>query len=234
MTKINPLISVIIGVYNGDRYLAETIESILAQTYQPIEIIIVDDGSTDRTAEIAQSFLPQIKYFYKTHDGISATLNYGINLSQGDFIAFLDADDLWIPEKLNLQMEVFNTESEIDVVFGNVQQFISPELDEAEKKSLKIRVEIIPGYFKGTMLVKREVFNYVGLFNTSLKVADFIDWYLKLKDKNLKTSMLTEIVTKRRIHKNNMGIREKESRKDFARAIKTSLDRRRNQKQNDE
>jgi glycosyltransferase involved in cell wall biosynthesis len=99
---------VIIPVFNGEKYLAEAIESILAQCYSPIEIIIVDDGSTDNTPAIAKQY-ESIRYLSQTHGGISAALNNGITISKGNFYAFLDADDLWMPDKLTLQIKTYET-----------------------------------------------------------------------------------------------------------------------------
>jgi len=106
--KDHLLISVIIPVYNCDRYLGEAIESVLSQTYRPLEILIIDDGSTDNSAEIAKSFIPHIQYYYQPHNGfVSKALNRGISLSQGAFLAFLDSDDLWSDSnKLTKQMQV--------------------------------------------------------------------------------------------------------------------------------
>jgi hypothetical protein len=113
------------------------------------------------------------------------------------------------------------------MVFGQVKQFYSPELDEDERKSVRIPAEVMPGVFKGSMLIKRESFFHVGLFETTWRVGDFIDWYLKAAEKGLKSIVLDEVVTLRRIHTANMGIRERGSQTDVVRILKASLDRRR-------
>jgi len=92
--RANSLISVIIPVYNGERYLAEAIESALGQHYRPIEIILVDDGSTDRSAEVAKQVSQSIRYLYQAHGGAGAARNAGVDLAPGEFLAFLDPDDL--------------------------------------------------------------------------------------------------------------------------------------------
>ena len=223
-----PLVTVIIAVYNCEKYLAQAIESVLAQTYKAIEIIIIDDGSTDGSAEVAKSFLPQIKYYFQENSGLAAALNQGISLSQGKLIAFLDSDDLWVADKLTYQMRVFASNPDLEAVFGHVRQFKSPELDEASKQSIQIPVEVIPGYFKGTMLIKREAFERVGWFDSQIKIGDFLDWYLRASEQSLKSLMLPEVVTKRRLHKTNMGIRESKSYSEYLPILKASLDRRRN------
>lgn len=132
-----PKVSVIISVYNGERYLAEAIDSVLAQTYQDFELILIDDGSTDRTKEIIQSY-PTIRYFYQENQGVAAARNLGVAQSRGDYLTFLDADDLWLPEKLALQIEAFAGNPHLDIVTGHIQQFVSPEIDPAEAQKYAI------------------------------------------------------------------------------------------------
>jgi len=222
-----PLVSVIIPVYNGKRYLAEAIESVLAQTYRPIEVIIVDDGSTDGSADIANRYNSLVRYFFQPNSGLSAARNEGISQAKSSFFAFLDADDLWLEEKLTYQMAAFEDDPKLDMVFGYVKQFYSPELDELLKKKIGYETEILPGYHAGTMLIKRDAFFCAGLFETNRRLGEFLDWYLKAMEKGLRGFLLSEVVMKRRIHANNMGIRERNNRIDFVHILKASLDRRR-------
>src|SRR4029079_2498347 len=106
MSDENPLVSVIVPVYNGERYLREALESVFAQTYRAIEVIVVDDGSPDDSGTIGQSF-PEVRYIHQTNQGVAAARNNGIEAARGEFFAFLDQDDLWVPEKLNVQVEYF-------------------------------------------------------------------------------------------------------------------------------
>ncbi len=222
-----PLVSVIIPVYNGERYLAEAIESVLSQTYRPIEVIVVDDGSTDDSADVAQRYVPPVRYYYQSNSGLGATQNKGINLAEGSLFAFLDADDVWVADKLTRQTSDFNANSKLDMVFGHVSQFHCPELDEHLKTKLGHDGEIMPGYSTGTMLIKRDSFFRVGLFETGWQVGDFVDWYAKAIERGLKGFMLPEVVMRRRIHGNNMGIRERKHQTDYVHILKASLDRRR-------
>ncbi|MBK8368417.1 MAG: glycosyltransferase family 2 protein [Bacteroidetes bacterium] len=113
------MISIITPAYNAGNYIAETIESVLAQTYQNWELIIVDDGSTDNTADIVKSYLTdaRIQYFYQKNGKQGKARNLAISHSKGTYLAFLDADDLWIPKKMQLQMQVIQTHN-VDVVFS--------------------------------------------------------------------------------------------------------------------
>ena len=145
------VVSVIIPVFNGEKYLGEAIESVIAQTYRFVETIVIDDGSTDNSASVARRFGESVKYFHQTNQGTGAARNRGASLSGGDFLAFLDQDDLWLPDKLYRQMQVFAAVPDLDIVFGHLRQFHSPDLDEC----MKLRVNCIdrnqPGYSPSAM-----------------------------------------------------------------------------------
>jgi len=222
----NPQISVIIPVYNCEKYLAEAIESVLAQTYRPLEVIVADDGSTDASADIARRFGVSVRYDFRHHEGLGATRNRGVNLARGNFISFLDADDLWLKEKLAHQTAAFSDDPQLDMVFGHVKQFHSPELDENTKANINLADEIMSGPHAGTLLIKRESFFRVGQFDTNWRVGEFIDWYMKAIEAGLRSYTLPEVVMKRRLHGDNTVIRERKSQTDYVRILKASLDRR--------
>ena len=146
MVDQNYSISVIIPVYNCDRYLAQAIESVLAQTYQPMEIIVVDDGSTDNSGAVAKNFGSSVRYYFHDNSGLGATRNRGIELAQGNFLAFIDADDLWVENKLSHQIAAFETNPQLDIVFGLAQQL---KIARSESK------EIIDNYFEKYQGIKQ-------------------------------------------------------------------------------
>ena len=222
-----PLVSVVITVFNGEKYLREAIESVIGQSYDSFELIVVDDGSMDNSGAIARSFASQLRYFYQDNSGQGTALNRGIALSRGCFLSFLDADDLWKEDKLMHQTAAFDNNPDIDMVFGQVEQFFSSELDESHRKSIRIPANVMRGFFKGSMLIKRDSFFRVGTFDTRWRLGDFIDWYARAMEAGLKSIMLNEVVMLRRIHANNTGIRERSLRPEFVRILKASLDRRR-------
>jgi len=221
------LVSVIIPVYNGDRYLSEGIESVLAQTYRAIEVIVVDDGSTDRSANVVKQHAPLTRYSYQEHSGLSAALNHGISLSRGSFFAFIDADDLWTEDKLERQMAIIDGNREVDAVFGHVEQFYSPDLEEVEKRKIRYPSQIVPGYSTGTMRIRREAFLWIGLFESRWRVGQFVEWYARAVERGLKSVMLSEVLMKRRLHASNMGIRESASQTDYLQILKRNIDRQR-------
>lgn len=223
----NPLISVIIPVYNCEKYLSQAIESVIAQTYQPLEIIVIDDGSTDASAEIVKGFGSAVQYCSQVNSGTAAARNRGIELAKGDFFAFLDADDLWVEDKLTLQMAAFINNPNLDVVFGQVEQFISPELAENLKAKLHVPTQLMPGHIPSALLIKRKSFFQVGLFETHWKLAEFPSWHVRLTEIGLQTMMLPDLVAKRRIHETNKGIQKKQYQTEYIQILKASLDRRR-------
>lgn len=228
-----PLISCIIPVFNGERYLGEALDSILAQSYRPIELIVVDDGSTDRTAGVVAAFGDQVRYLRQNNQGPSSARNLGIRAAGGGFIAFLDADDLWHPEKLQRQMDRFKTRRELDYCVTHVQNFWIPDLrDEAAKYRDHRITRPIPGYVTGTLLGRRAIFESVGLFNLALAHGDSTDWFLRAAERGAVMELLPEVLMYRRLHPTNRSrVRAATSREEYLRLVKLSLDRRRGSEQ---
>jgi glycosyltransferase involved in cell wall biosynthesis len=221
------LVSVIIPVFNCENYLEEAIESVLAQTYQTFEIIVVDDGSTDESAEVVKRFGPPVRYYYQPNAGTGAARNRGVSLAQGGFLAFLDADDVWLKKKLELQISAFVTNPDSEIVFGHVKQFYSPDLSIRLRKKIRCTPELVPGYLPSTMLIKRKAFDRVGLFGNRWLVGEDMSWILHAKEQKLRMIMLPELLYLRRLHENNKGITHRQFNRQRVQIIKASLDRRR-------
>ena len=226
MDYIN-LISVIIPVYNCESYLSESIESALAQTYQPFEVIVIDDGSTDSTAEVALRYEPEITYFYQPNAGSSTARNQGVRLSHGSYLAFHDADDMWAKNKLALQMQVFHDDPQVDAVFGHVKQFYSPDLDKDTRKRIICPENPMPGYLPYTMLVKREAFFQVGFLGYHWEIGEDMNWIIHAREVGLKMVMLPDLLYYRRLHAENKGLRLKDKQQQRLHILKAALDRRR-------
>lgn len=225
-----PLVSVIIPVYNSEKYIAEAIESVLSQTYPSFELIIVDDGSTDRSSEICLSY-PRVRYEYQENRGVAAARNRGIELAQGDFLAFLDADDFWLPEKLSLQVEAFDLNPSKEVVTGYVEQFISPEIDMETAKKYAIPNRPLVGYSPGAILIRPSTFEKTGLFYEDYQGGEAIRWFANFLEQEINMLVLPQILYKRRIHGGNLSIRLQHTKeKTITQILKDSLDRRRAEK----
>lgn len=228
MMASNPLVSVIIPTYNSASYLAEAIDSVFTQSYHTVEIIVVDDGSTDDTDAIAKQYLHNIQYVFQENKGTSAARNHGVTLAKGDLLAFLDADDLWMGDKLKQQIEAFSQQPELEAVFGQVQQFYSPELPPAERNRDAVRLaQPMAGYLPSAMVITPAAFARVGSFDAQMQINEFVDWYARAQDANLNSYMLPTIVTRRRLHRNNKGHQTQQRNAELVQLLKTTLSRRR-------
>src|SRR5262249_3527537 len=132
-----PLVSVLITVYNNAPYLAEAIESVLAQTYPAVELVVVDDGSDDGSGESARRYGQGARYAYQANAGIGAARNHAVALAAGGFLALLDADDRFPGDRLERQMAAFGRDPGLEMVLGHVHEFVSPDLDEATRGRLR-------------------------------------------------------------------------------------------------
>lgn len=224
------MISVLIPAYNAENYIAEAINSVLRQTHRAFEIIVVDDGSIDETRRVVESFSSAIRYFHQENCGAGRTRNRCVELASGKFLAFLDADDVWLPDKLELQMREFEREGSLDVVFGMVRQVFQRNWEQRFSEETVAEWELLKGYSQGTMLIKRDSFLKVGTFPEKNTVGEFIDWFLRARETGLKMKLLPDLVMLRRIHQTNVGIRRRAEVKSYVRILKESIDRRRTDK----
>lgn len=234
--KNEPTVSVIMPVYNTERYVAEALKSILSQSYKNLEVICIDDGSTDGTLSVLEKFKDRIIILKNEHNmGIAPTRNKGLSAAHGDFIAFMDADDIWKPEKLEKQLQEFEKNPELGICFTMMESFISPELPEEVKKTRYCPTGAQPGQISAAALIKTELFGSVGLFEERWKMGEFIDWYSKAKDMGYKSATLNDVLYLRRIHDANTGVNERSSRTDYLKIVKNAITRRRNaEKEKDE
>ena len=231
MNAAGPLVSVVMPVYNGEPYLVEAVESVLAQSYRPLELILVDDGSTDGSAELARRFGTALRYEYQANAGQGAARNRGIQLARGPLLAFLDNDDYWSTEKLALQVAALANDPSLEAVFGHVRQFMSPELDPEAAARVRYHAEVMPGHVPGAMLIRREAFDRVGRFDPQWRVGEFVHWYARATEAGLRTVLLPDIVLHRRLHDDNAGIKHRAQSVQYVRILKAALDRRRMQRE---
>ncbi len=203
-------VSVIIPAYNAEKYLSCAIGSVLAQTWKASEVIVVDDGSTDNTAAIAAGFR-DVRLIRNTHSGAAATRNLGVRQATGRYLAFLDADDLWLPDKLDRQLVHLAHTPKAKAVFGKIRQFVSPELPESERSRYQCSPDPAPGTHSGCLLIERAVFLRVGLFTETLPAGEFIEWMIRARRQDLEFPMLEDVVMLRRIHGGNITLTDKTS-----------------------
>lgn len=219
----NPLISVIVPVFDCERYIGEAIDSVLEQDYRPIEIVVVDNGCTDRTPEIVGGYGAPVRVCREAVRGAAASRARGVAEARGSLLAFLDADDVWTAGKLTVQVETLVADPALDMVFGHVQQFNSPDLDIRARHPISYASLPAPGWIVSTMLIKREALERV-TFTNEWRTGDFIDWYIRATEAGLRSAMLPRLMLRRRLHDANMTLRDRESRADYARILKAALD----------
>ncbi|HMR66092.1 MAG TPA: glycosyltransferase family A protein [Anaerolineae bacterium] len=214
------LISVIIPVYNAARFLADAVASIRAQQYAPLEIIIVDDGSTDGTAATARSLGEDIRYLYQPNAGPAAARNRGLELARGEIIAFQDADDIWSDHKLATQLALLDRYPAAGVVLGFTRLV---ETIEGEQKIGR------PGLVTvlQAALFRRTVFDQVGWLDEQLRLGEDIDWYLRALEQGAEIISHQEAVLFYRRHAANLTHNLQEAKVHFLRALGRSLSRRR-------
>jgi glycosyltransferase involved in cell wall biosynthesis len=224
-----PLISCIVPVFNGERFLRESLDSILAQSCRPLEIIVADDGSTDSTAGAVAIYGEQVSYLRQANQGPAAARNFGLGAAQGEFVAFLDQDDLWHPEKLTRQLARFEARPELDVSVTHVRLFWDDDLQHEEEKFRGHRItRDLPGYITGTLLARRALFNRVGPFDTRLRYGDAMGWFLRAGEHGAIIELLPDVLLYHRMHRTNLSRREAaNSRGEFLHILKASLDRKR-------
>lgn len=198
------MVSVIIPVYNGERHLCQTIQSALDQTYRPLEILVIDDGSTDGTAEIAKKFSGQVLHFRHDNCGPAASRNRGVAESGGDYIAFLDADDLWHQEKIEKQISYLKRHRVCELCVTYIENFWSEEVPEDQRPDTG-RPDSMPGYSFSTLAGSRSGIERVGPLKEHLKHADDTEWFLRAREKGVAVGLLAEILVRRRLHISNIS-----------------------------
>lgn len=226
-------ISCIVPVYNGARFLGEALDSILAQTLPPDEIIVVDDGSTDATAEVAGAYAQRVSYVRQHNAGPASARNTGLRLARGDFLSFLDADDLWRQDKLALQMRALESNPEAGICISYVQNFWVEELaHERERMRDQPFAKPLPGYVCQCLLARRNAFETVGNFDESKRVSEDTDWYLRADRAGILKTIVTEPLVYRRIHERNISyevFQPGKAQTDLLDLIASNLRHRRNQ-----
>ena len=222
-----PLISVIIPVLNGERFLSAAVESIRRSRYPNLEIIVVDDGSTDGTASVARALGGEVRCVSQANAGPPSARNRGLELSRGELIGFLDADDLWSENKLQVQVGRLLADPELDVVMGTTQVFRPAT---GREDPARLGDPIGPPALLlslGSALFRRQIFDRVGRFDASQRMDDDVDWFLRALELGARILPLSHVVQYYRRHERNITNAREADRRFFLIALKKSLDRRR-------
>lgn len=212
---MNAVVSIIIPAYNAEKYISDTIDSVLKQTYTSWELIIVNDGSKDKTEEIIRTFLtnPNIRYFSQSNSGVSVARNIGIAQSKGNYIAFLDSDDIWLPDNLEKKMNLLEHNPDIDWVFSDI---LEADENMQNRKSSPVgrddnildnlllwEGEVVPGPCSNLVL-KRKCLETGILFDPVLSTAADQDFCISLATK-FRGKRIPEALWVYRVIKNSMS-----------------------------
>jgi hypothetical protein len=230
MPKTWPVVSVILPVFNGERFIGEAVENILSQGYPSLEILIIDDGSTDRTGDIVEQLPADIRYFRQDNGGPAAARNKGIRESTGEFIAFNDVDDLWPKKNLPMLVKELLKNEDIAVVHGYAQLAHFNELSREYEYSGN-PAESFP-YSIGAALFRRSAFTNVGLFDPTLLYGEDTDWFTRAQELNVSIRRLEEVTLIVRRHGKNMTCNKDTVELNHLRVFKKSLDRMRARRRN--
>lgn len=223
------LVSVVIAVRNGERFLAQAIESILAQTYQQREIVVVDGRSTDSSRRIATSY-PGVRCVEQSGEGFADAWNVGIAAARGELIAILDSDDWWAAEKLSAQVGLLQNEPQLDYVITRMR-FV---LESGHVPPPGFKPELLEGdhvaYMPSALLARKSIFESLGGFVTDWKIASDVEWFARAKDSQLNLGIVPEVLLFKRVHDANLSYLDARSRRfnrEVVGLLKQSIDRQR-------
>lgn len=213
-------------VLNGERFINEALDSVFAQNISTIEMIVVDDGSTDDTSNILKSRSEPVKIARTANVGPAGARNEGFRLARGRFIAFLDSDDYWSGNNLLTHLNAMENDPQCDLTLGRLKYHVMPDSGE---KNLKYQFDdgSFYGYQLGAGLYRKEIFDVVGLFDESLRLAEDVDWLMRARDENVRIRHLDFISLNYRRHSGNMTRHQPAKAFGFTKVFKRSLDRRR-------
>jgi glycosyltransferase involved in cell wall biosynthesis len=220
------LVSVIVAFYNAERFLEDAITSVLVQRYSPLEVILVDDGSTDRSEDLARTLSaghPEVRLLRSTNNaGPSAARNAGLAEATGNYVTFLDADDVMLPDRLSSQVAYLVDRLDVDLVLCGEEQVLDAD---APHDLIRRRRSGAAGlhFHIMSMMVRRSVFDRVGGFEPSLAVAEDLDWLFRAGRAGLVVGKIERVLTRRRMHDRNLSYRTADIQHSMLRSLRHLL-----------
>lgn len=221
-------VSVIMPVYNGERFVADALQSVLTQTFSAYELIVIDDGSTDGSAALLHQTMqtnPQIRYIHQQNSGVTDARNRGIEASRGELIAFLDQDDRWTADALARQVAYHEQHPEVGYTLAQQICFLESGCTPPPWFQLQTLGQPHVGYLPGTLVVKRAIFEQIGLFDPTIPISSDADWFARANDAQITSYTLPDILLERRIHNENQSQQSGQIHKELFQLLRASIKR---------
>jgi glycosyltransferase involved in cell wall biosynthesis len=224
---IRELVSIIIPVYNREGFIAEAVESALDQLDVDKEVIVVDDGSTDGTAATLRRYLDRINYLRQKNAGPPAARNSGVVMAKGEFITFLDSDDLWPRSRTRLLLNCLNAHPVAGVAMGHLQ-YVPVEVSPSERYlAASQETESVLNYNLGASLFRASIMQTVGAFDETMRYSDDWDWFIRAREEGIRIELLPDVTLISRRHTENLSNQRYVGNHYTLMMLKKALDRRR-------
>ena len=198
----NPLVSIILPLYNGKKFIESSINSVLSQSYDPFELLVIDDGSSDGGDGLVPAD-PRIRLFHRQNAGVAASRNFGISQAKGTYLAFIDQDDYWYPEKLQLQMQVLLNDPEPGYVVTLMHNHLVGTTQRPAWLKPELLTEDPVGLLPSTLVVRRRIFTKIGIFTENLVNASDLEWFIRARKAGVQMRIVNQVLLQRNIHEDN-------------------------------
>lgn len=215
-------ISVILPLHNGGQFIQQAVDSVLAQTHSPAEVLVVDDGSTDNGAREVPVH-PSVRVIHQSNAGVASARNRGIRESCGNILAFLDQDDEWAKDKLEKQLRFLDDHTELGYVLAHQLIRLAPGISKPRWLKAEQVDQPSVGYLPGTLMVRRETMQQVGFFNETYRSGSDSEWFFRAKDMKIPMEIMPDILLYRTIHGKNQSYDTATANRELLRMIRQSL-----------
>jgi glycosyltransferase involved in cell wall biosynthesis len=217
-------LSIIVPAYNSEKFINAALDSIFRQSITPLEILVVDNLSTDKTAELARLYDSPVQVLSCEHQGVSFARNHALSRAKGEWISFLDADDIWADNTLELFFSTIEKDQSLDCVYGCIQNF----REHIDTTGGYFSENPLPAPMPGATMISRSALNTIGSFSETYTMGSVIEWGFRVAEANIQKMALSDVVLHRRIHDTNLCKINKDDKNVYARIVKAALVRRRN------
>ena len=222
------MVSIILPVHNAERFVLQALASIHSQIYTAYEIVVIDGGSTDGTATLIRK-ADKVRFITQPGSGLADAWNAGLAAANGEYICFIDSDDLWPPYKLDIQVAYLEQHPEIEYVVGFVTYFVEPGCQPPPQMRAEIFSGAHVGYMPGTLMARRGLFRRLGGFGAEWEITPDIEWVARMQAEDVPRAVLPQVLLNKRVHETNLSTVAGPAliKRELLRLLKSSLDRRR-------